>query len=117
MEVQLSVEQEAELSRIADETGRSADELAREILGHYIAEESRFHAGVRAGLDAAARGDFLPTSEFWAKAERVLKGERAPHLQIITIQRRIMAVCLPPPAQPLPPSLVRGNCPEWPRRN
>jgi predicted transcriptional regulator len=73
MAVQLSVEQEAELSRIADETGRSADELAREILGHYIAEESRFHAGVRAGLDAAARGDFVPTSEVWAMVERALR--------------------------------------------
>jgi predicted transcriptional regulator len=73
MEVQLSVEQEAELSRIADQTGRSADELAREILERYIAEESRFHAGVRAGLDAAARGDFVPTSEVWAIVERALK--------------------------------------------
>jgi len=30
MQVDLSVEQEAELSRIADETGRSAEVLARE---------------------------------------------------------------------------------------
>jgi predicted transcriptional regulator len=74
MEVQLTAEQEAELFRIADLTGRSADELAREILGRYIAEESRFHAGVRAGLDAAARGDFVPTSEVWATVERALKG-------------------------------------------
>ena len=73
MEVQLSVEQEAELSRIADETGRSADELAREALDRYLTEESRFHAGVRAGLDAAARGDFVPTSEVWARVERALK--------------------------------------------
>ncbi|MGB6686294.1 MAG: hypothetical protein WBE76_00460 [Terracidiphilus sp.] len=29
MEVQLSTEQEAQLARMADETGRSADELAR----------------------------------------------------------------------------------------
>jgi predicted transcriptional regulator len=73
MEVQLSVEQEAELSRMADQTGRSADELAREALDRYLIEESRFHAGVQIGLDAAARGDFVPTSEVWARVERVLK--------------------------------------------
>jgi predicted transcriptional regulator len=72
MEVLLSVEQEAELSRMADQTGKSADELAREAVDRYLTEEGRFHAGVRAGLDAAARGDFVPTSEVWAKVERVL---------------------------------------------
>ena len=73
MVVQLSVEQEARLSRMADETGKSADELAREAVDRYLTEESRFHAGVRAGLDAAARGDFVPTAEVWARVERVLK--------------------------------------------
>ena len=73
MEVLLSVEQEAELSRIADQTGKSADELAREAVDRYLTEESRFHARVRAGLDAAARGDFVPTSEVWARVERELK--------------------------------------------
>jgi predicted transcriptional regulator len=73
MEVQLSVEQEAELSRIAHEMGRSADELAREALEHFIVEEARFRAGVQAGLDAADRGDFVPTDEVWARVERALK--------------------------------------------
>jgi predicted transcriptional regulator len=73
MKVQLSVEQEAELSRMADQTGRSADELAREAVDRYLTEESHFHAGVRAGLDAAARGDFVPTSEVWAAVERELQ--------------------------------------------
>ena len=73
MEVPLSPEQEAELSRIADQTGRTADELAREALDRYLTEESRFRAGVQAGLDAADRGDFVPTSEVWARVERALK--------------------------------------------
>ena len=73
MEVQLSPEQEAELSRMAGETGRNPDELAREAVERYIAEESRFHAGVRAGLEAAARGNFVPISEVWANVERILK--------------------------------------------
>jgi predicted transcriptional regulator len=73
MEVQLSVEQEAELSRMADQTGRSADELAREAVDRYLTEEARFRAGVQAGLEAAARGDFVPTSEVWAAVERALQ--------------------------------------------
>jgi predicted transcriptional regulator len=73
MEVQLSPEQEAELSRIADQSGRSADELAREALEHIIVEEARFRAGVQAGLDAADRGEFVPTAEVWARVERALK--------------------------------------------
>jgi len=73
MEVQLSIEQETQLSQIADQTGRSADDLAREAVDRYLTEEGRFHAGVRAGLEAAARGDFVPTSEVWATVERALK--------------------------------------------
>jgi predicted transcriptional regulator len=73
MGVQLSVEQEAQLSQMANETGRSADELAREAVGRYLTEEGRFHAGIRAGLDAADRDDFVPTPEVWARVERALK--------------------------------------------
>lgn len=73
MEVHLSPDQEAELMRLAKESGRSADEFLRDLVGRYLAEEARFHAGVRAGLEAAARGDFVETSEVWASVERVLK--------------------------------------------
>ena len=73
MEVQLTLEQEAKLSRIAGQTGRSADELAREAVERFLADESRFHEAVKAGQDAAARGDFVPTSDVWAKVERALK--------------------------------------------
>jgi predicted transcriptional regulator len=73
MQVQLSAEQEAELSLIANETGRSAEVLAREAVDRYLSEEGRLLAGVRAGRDAAARGDFVETSEVWARVERALK--------------------------------------------
>jgi hypothetical protein len=33
----------------------------------------RFHQGFQPGQNAAARGDFLPTSEVWAKVERALE--------------------------------------------
>ena len=73
MEIQLSVEQEAELSRIGNQAGKSAEELAREVVERYLTEERRFRAGVQAGLDAAARGEFVETSEVWARIERALQ--------------------------------------------
>jgi len=73
MEVQLSTEQEAQLSVMADETGKTPDELAREVVGRFIAEEAHFRAAVQAGLDDAARGNFVPTSEVWAAVERELE--------------------------------------------
>ncbi|HUA97080.1 MAG TPA: hypothetical protein VMA34_01985 [Terracidiphilus sp.] len=55
------------------QTDRILDKLAREVLDRCLAEESRFRAGVQAGLDAADRGDFVPTSEVWARVEHALK--------------------------------------------
>jgi predicted transcriptional regulator len=72
MEVQLSAEQAAQLSRIAALAGRSVDDLAREAVDRYLAEEARFHAAVQAGLEEAVRGDFISSSEVWAAVEREL---------------------------------------------
>jgi predicted transcriptional regulator len=73
MEVPLSVEQEAQLSRMAAQAGRGVDELAREAVDRYLSEEARFHAAVQAGQEAAARGDFVPASDVWANVERELE--------------------------------------------
>jgi len=73
MEVQLSVEQEAQLSQMAAQAGRGAGDLAREAVERYIAEEAQFRAAVQAGLEDAARGNFVPTSEVWAAVERELE--------------------------------------------
>ena len=73
MEVHLSVEQEAQLSRMAAQAGRGVDELAREAVDRYLTEEARFHAAVQAGQEAAARGDFIPVSEVWANVEHELQ--------------------------------------------
>jgi predicted transcriptional regulator len=73
MTVQLSDEQEAQLYRMANQTGRSADDLAREAVERYLAEEGLIHAAVRVGQEAAARGDFVPALEVWARVERALK--------------------------------------------
>ena len=73
MQVQLSAEQEAQLARMASLAGRGVDELAREAVDRYLTEEARFHAAVQTGLDAAARGEFVPASEVWANVETELQ--------------------------------------------
>ena len=73
MEVQLNPEQEAQLSRIAAQAGRDVDQLAREAVDRYLAEEAHFAAAVQEGIDAADRGEFLTSSQVWDRVERVLK--------------------------------------------
>jgi predicted transcriptional regulator len=73
MTVQLTAEQESQLSEIAAQAGRAIDELAREAVDRYLAEEARFRSAVQAGVDAADRGEFLSPSEVWARVERELE--------------------------------------------
>jgi predicted transcriptional regulator len=72
MTVELTVEQEAQLSELAVQAGRDVDDLAREAVDLYIAEEQRFHAAVRAGQLAASEGRFVPASEVWRGVETEL---------------------------------------------
>jgi len=72
MAVQLKPEQEAQLSQIADQTGRSTEELAREAVDRYLAEEARFRTAVHEGIDAAERGEMLTPSQVWDRVERQL---------------------------------------------
>jgi predicted transcriptional regulator len=74
MEVQLSDQQAAQLARLAAAAGRPVDEIAREAVDRYLAEEAHFHLAVRAGQEAAERGEFVPTSEVWENVERELQG-------------------------------------------
>jgi predicted transcriptional regulator len=73
MEIQLSVEQEEQLSQIAALTGRSVVELVDETINRLLGEEANFRARVQDGIEAADRGEFLTSSEVWARVERVLQ--------------------------------------------
>ena len=73
MTVQLTAEQEAQLSRMAAQAGRPVEELAREAVDRYLAEDAQFRAAVQEGTDAADRGDLLTPSQVWERVERVLK--------------------------------------------
>jgi predicted transcriptional regulator len=73
MEIHLSPEQEARLAELAARDGRNAAELLQEAVSRFLGEEARFAEAVRLGLDAAERGDFVPSDEVWAGVERILK--------------------------------------------
>jgi predicted transcriptional regulator len=73
MTVQLTAEQEAQLARIAEQSGRAVDELAREAVDRYLAEDAHFRAAVLQGLAEADRGELLSSEEVWASVERELQ--------------------------------------------
>ena len=67
MEVSLTAEQEAQLSQLAAQEGKSEHELAREVLV-CLAAEAHFIAAVKIGEHAACCGDFVEQSEVWAES-------------------------------------------------
>jgi predicted transcriptional regulator len=73
MEVHLTPEQESKLSRLAMDKGRDADELAREVLGYYLENESRFVEAVKLGEAELDRGEYLTHEEVGARIERLLQ--------------------------------------------
>jgi predicted transcriptional regulator len=72
MTIQLTAEQEARLSEFAAQAGRAVDDLAREAVDRYLAEEEHFRAAVQEGIHAADRGELLTPSQVWERVERVL---------------------------------------------
>ena len=73
MEIHLSPEEQSRLADLAARDGRTAAELAREAVIRFLEDEARFAAAVKLGLDAAERGDFVPSDEVWAGVERILR--------------------------------------------
>jgi predicted transcriptional regulator len=57
MTVQLTAEQEARLSEIAVQAGRGVEDLAREAVDLFLADDARFRAAVREGAAEAERGE------------------------------------------------------------
>ncbi len=71
MEVQLTPEQEAELSKLASSKGRDAKALAQEVLGYYIQHEARFVEAVHRGLESLDRGEYVSHEEVGARIDRL----------------------------------------------
>jgi len=73
MEVPLQPEKEAQLAEIAAQRGLKTDELAQQVLSHYLEDDSRFIQAVNIGLAAAERGDFVEHEEVGKKLKQILR--------------------------------------------
>ena len=73
MEIHLSPEEQSRLAELAARDGRTAAELVHEAVSRFLADEARFAAAVKLGLDAAERGEFVVSDEVWAGVERILR--------------------------------------------
>ena len=73
MTVELTTEQESQLSQLAAQAGRGIDELAQEAVDRYLVEEKQFQSAVRKGQRDADNGRFVATADVWARVEAALK--------------------------------------------
>jgi len=73
MEVHVTTELEAKLTRTAVQQGRSPDDLVREVLTRYFEEEARFIEAVKRGEEAFERGEYLTHEQVGQRLERFLQ--------------------------------------------
>lgn len=72
MEVPLQPDKEARLAQIAAHRGLNADELAQQVISHYLEDDTRFVEAVNLGLAAAQRGDFVEHEDVGKKLKQIL---------------------------------------------
>jgi predicted transcriptional regulator len=73
MEVHLTPEQEAKLSKLATGKGRHVDELAQEVIGFYLEHEARFIEAVKRGMESLDRGEYVSHEDVAARIERLFQ--------------------------------------------
>jgi predicted transcriptional regulator len=73
MQIDLTAEQQAQLSKIAAQEGKAAGELARELFSRYLAEEARFIEGVKLGEAALDRGEYLTHEQVGKRPDRLFR--------------------------------------------
>ena len=73
MEVHLTPEKEAQLSKLASENGRDASALAQEVLGDYLEQHARFVEAVKTGEAALERGDCLTHGQVGIQVNLLLR--------------------------------------------
>jgi predicted transcriptional regulator len=73
MEVHFTPEQEAQLAQIATKSGTDTEGLVKEAALRLLAEDARFRAAVREGIEQADRGLFIEEEEMDARFEKILR--------------------------------------------
>jgi predicted transcriptional regulator len=73
MEIQITPEQEAQLSQIAAHLQKDPHQLVMDAALRIIDEDDRFRAGVCKGIEEADRGEFIDEAEMDARVEQMLR--------------------------------------------
>jgi len=73
MEIHLTAEQEAQLSRVAFHEGKPVEQILTESAALVLRERDRFLAAVEEGIAVADRGEFIEEEEMDARVEEMLK--------------------------------------------
>ena len=73
MEVRFTPEEEERLARIATQEGVAPAELVKDAALRLLADDVRFRAGVRKGLEQADRGEFIEEEEMDARVKRMFQ--------------------------------------------
>ena len=73
MEVHFTLEQEAQLAKIAVKWGTDIKQLVANVVARFLDEEARFLAAVKKGLAEAERGEFIEEEEMDARLEAMFK--------------------------------------------
>ncbi len=73
MEIHFTVEQEAQLAKIASTAGTSPEVVVRDATLRLLQDDSRFRAIVREGVAQADRGEFVEEEEMDARFEKMLR--------------------------------------------
>ena len=67
MEVQLTIDQQETLSRLAADKGCDVSIIAQEAINYYLEEQARFVAAVKLGEAELERGEYLTHEEVGAR--------------------------------------------------
>ena len=72
MEIRLHPEKEAQLAQIAAQRGLKTNELAQQVLSHYLEDDTRFIEAINVGLAAAEQEDFVEHEEVGKKLKQIV---------------------------------------------
>jgi predicted transcriptional regulator len=71
MEINFSPEFQAQLNRVASESGRGAEQLVRDLVQTYLDHDQWFRKEVQKGVAQLDRGEFVAHDEVMARIERL----------------------------------------------
>jgi len=73
MEIHFTREQEAQLSQMAAQEGKNAEQLVADAALRLLQDDVRFRAAVRKGIEQADRGELIEEEEMNVRIERMFK--------------------------------------------